>query len=125
MNSLTPSVIAKLKRSFPDVVDLDISMAKLSRWRIGGKLAAVVSPRSQEEVVKVRRWISDHNLPEIIIGNTTNLLFSDEYISAIAIKLSSSFNHVTVDGDRITAEAGVYVPCLSRKAMQHGLTGLE
>ncbi len=125
MSSLTPSVLTQLKKAFPGIVTLDVSMSESSHWRIGGRLAALVSPRSVEEVIQVRRWINDYSLPELVLGNTTNLLFSDENINAIAIKISSSLTNIEVNGSTITAEAGVYVPCLARKAMQYGLTGLE
>lgn len=125
MNSLLPSFRSELKRKFPDIVTFDVCMATLSHWRIGGSVSALITPRTKEELAHVRAWIENQKLNSLVIGNTTNLLFADEGVNAIIIKLGSNFSAIRIKGQEIVAQSGVYVPCLARKSLQQGLTGLE
>jgi len=77
------------------------------------------------QLIDIRKILSNEEIPCLIIGNTTNLLFTDEDINAVVIHIGSLFSDVKIDGDKITAQAGLWVPRLARRAMQAGLTGLE
>lgn len=125
MYNLTISAVNKLKQKFPEIVDINVRMDAFSHWRIGGRLSVLITPRNEGEVMQVRRWIYVNNLPYFTIGNTTNLLFCDDEIRAIAIKLDGGFNDISVEGDTVIAQSGVYVPCLARRAMHNNLSGLE
>src|SRR5690606_33101851 len=63
--------------------------------------------------------------PSVVIGATSNLLFDDEGLQAIVVRIGSQFANLHITGSRITAEAGTWVPGLARKALLAGLTGLE
>src|SRR5690554_475304 len=125
MNILTPAIKNQLKRSFPDIVELDVNMATVSQWRIGGCVAALASPRTSEEFSLLLSWIELNCVPSLVIGNTTNLLFADGVIDAVIIRIGPNYSGFEINGLDIVAKGGTYVPCLARKSMQHGLTGLE
>lgn len=125
MNNLTAAIINDLKKKFTDIVTINANMSMVSQWRIGGSISVLVTPRTMEELIQIRIWIQLHQVPSFVIGNTTNLLFADEGVNAIAIQIGSNFKGIKVQDQEIIAKAGEYVPCLARKSMQHGLTGLE
>lgn len=125
MNSLTHSEKRRLKQNFPAIVTFDVNMASFSRWRVGGQVAVLVKPRTEEEIAEVRAWVELHQLPSLVIGNTTNLLFNDEGVNAIVVQVGSNLSGIVIKKQEIIAKAGVYVPSLARRSMQHGLTGLE
>lgn len=125
MNIVTSPILKELKEKFPDIIALNTNMSKLSYWRIGGKITAIISPRTIEELAQIRSWIKLNQLPSLIIGNTTNLLFTDENIDSIVIQIGKNLSSINIKDQEIIANAGVFVPCLARRSMQQGLTGLE
>ncbi len=120
-----PTLLGELERLAPGATTLDLPLSKISRWRIGGTADLVVSPRNLDELRRVRRWIHDRGLPSVIIGATSNLLFADEGLRAICLRIGPEFAGVRFDGGRIVAGPGVWVPGLARRCQQAGLTGVE
>ncbi len=125
MKPVTQSLLKKFQDICPGNVSTDVSMAVKSNWRVGGCAAVFLTPSSLQQLMHIREFIAAQEIPSIIIGNTTNLLFSDEDIEAVIIQIGSSFSDIKVDGENITAQAGLWVPKLARMAMQVGLTDLE
>jgi len=109
----------------PGGVRTSVDLAAMSRWRIGGLADVVVEPASLEELVKLRRWLNVQKLPHVIIGGTSNLLFSDLGLKVICVRLGARLADYSVEGTRVSAEAGMWVPGLARIAMKAGLTGIE
>lgn len=100
-------------------------LAEYCTWRIGGPADLLVEPRSIAQVQRLRRFAHKFALPCVTIGQGSNLLFSDAGLRGIVLRLGQDFARLRIDQGRITAEAGVWVPGLARKAQQAGLTGLE
>lgn len=125
MSVINGSIINALKQKISKPVTTDVSLAKISNWRVGGNARVLVQPSSEEEIVALRKFIAKHQLPFLIIGNTTNLLFTDEDIDAVVIQIGSAFSEVKRSGNTLVAQAGVWVPKLARFALQAGLTGIE
>lgn len=115
----------ELVRRFGKQVCFNIPLSEISRWKIGGIADVIVSPRNTEELSDLRGWIFKKALPSVVIGATSNLLFADQGLRAIAIHIGSSFSAGTVEGCHIVAKSGTWVPRLARKAMLAGLSGLE
>ena len=115
----------KINEIFPEIVEFEVSLSKLSQWKVGGKADIVIWPRSKNELIKVRQWLYLNGIKSLIIGSTTNLLFSDEDIHIVIIQIGTNFSKVTVDGSEIVAEPGIWVPSLARLAMQKSLSGIE
>ncbi|WP_185265704.1 UDP-N-acetylmuramate dehydrogenase [Halopseudomonas xiamenensis] len=124
--TLPKHVIAReLKQLLVGRVDIDVPLDKISRWRIGGIADIIVQPRSIEDVATLRRWLHEREMHHVLIGETSNLLFSDKGVRSICIKMGSLFSEIDIQDNIVTAEAGVWVPKLARAAMKSGLTGLE
>lgn len=119
------TVIDTLSRLCPGGLSQNVDLATLSRWRIGGIADVMIQPSSVNELCALRSFIANEGLPSVVIGDTSNLLFSDEGLRSICIKIGERMSSVQVDGETVSAEAGVWVPCLSRLVMQAGLTGAE
>ena len=100
-------------------------LAEHSSWQIGGPADLLVEPSSVEQVANVMRYAHQNKIPLMVIGEGTNLLFDDTGLRGVVMKLGQAFSAVSIDGNRILAEAGAWVPGLARKAMQAGLMGLE
>ena len=115
----------KINEMFPEIIEFEVSLSKLSQWKVGGKADIIIRPRSKNELIKVRHWLYLNGIKSLIIGSTTNLLFSDDDIHVVIIQIGNNFSKVAVDGLEIIAEPGIWVPSLARLAMQNSLSGIE
>jgi len=96
-----------------------------SSWQIGGPADLLVEPSSPEQVATVVNFARQQDLPLLVIGQGTNLLFADEGLRGIVLKIGNNLADIKIAGNRIVAGAGLWVPQLARKSMLAGLTGLE
>ncbi len=94
-------------------------------WHIGGAAWAMVEPESVEHVANLRRFLSCADIPWMTVGDGTNLLFDDAGFDGVVIKISRALSVMTIDGRRIDAQAGVWIPWMARASARAGLTGLE
>jgi UDP-N-acetylmuramate dehydrogenase len=100
-------------------------LARHCSWQIGGPADALVQPRSADQAARVIGFARRHALPLLVIGQGTNLLFDDAGLRGIVLKLGTGMSQFEIHGNRIVAEAGVWVPGLARQAARAGLAGLE
>jgi UDP-N-acetylmuramate dehydrogenase len=120
------SAVAKdLERICPGAVARDVSLARISRWRIGGPADIIVRPRTVAELSALRAYLHRHGLRSVVIGATSNLLFADGGLRVVCIQIGSALGAVKISVECVTAQAGAWVPGLARRVMQAGLTGAE
>lgn len=119
------NIFDDLNLEFPHIVKKNVPLNEISRWRIGGMAEIVISPRDIEELARLREWLYKREVPNVVFGATSNLLFDDNGLQAVAIHISENFASVKISDDFITAGPGVWVPGLARKTMLKGLKGLE
>ncbi|WP_429885489.1 UDP-N-acetylmuramate dehydrogenase [Geoalkalibacter halelectricus] len=100
-------------------------LASHCSWRIGGPADALVEPESAAQVARLVRFARRHAIPLLTIGQGTNLLFDDAGVHGIVLKIGARMAELRIEGNRILAEAGVWVPHLARQAAKVGLGGLE
>ena len=96
-----------------------------SSWQIGGPADLLVEPSNPRQVATVIGCARREKIPLVVIGQGTNLLFADEGLRGIVLKIGNNMADWHIDGSRIVAGAGIWVPRLARKAMLAGLAGLE
>jgi UDP-N-acetylmuramate dehydrogenase len=124
-NAAPLSLLAELSRLDVGLCSFAAPLANYCTWRIGGPADLLVEPLSIVQIQRLRRFASEHAIPLVTIGQGSNLLFSDAGVRGIVLRLGPRFARLRIKGDRIEAEAGVWIPALARKAQQAGLTGLE
>ncbi|MAE90541.1 MAG: UDP-N-acetylenolpyruvoylglucosamine reductase [Pelagibaca sp.] len=115
---------AELRRKGLDV-SCDVSLKLLSRWRIGGNASVVVLPASTSEVSSVICYCNENSIPYVVVGDTSNLLFSDDGFCGVVVKIGRSMSSIQRMGTVIKVEAGRWVPSLARYSAAKGLSGLE
>lgn len=119
------SILSDLEKLCPNNTFSNVSLAKVSRWKIGGKAKILLQPSSQKEISEVKKYFNKYDIPYIIIGATSNLLFSDEGLKIPCIQIGQNLSKINVKGSQIEVEAGAWAPMVARQAMLAGLTGLE
>lgn len=120
-----PQQLEALAKAVPGGSVFNAPLSAYSSWQIGGPADLLLEPENAAQVATVVRFAREQELPLVMIGQGTNLLFDDAGLRGIVLKLGSRFGKITVDGKRIHAQGGAWVPGVARRAMQSGLVGLE
>lgn len=100
-------------------------LAKHSSWCIGGPADILIEPYSVEQIINIVKYSHSMNIPLIVIGNGTNLLFCDDGVRGIVIKFGENFSKYNIKGKRVYAEAGIWTPKLVNILLNQGLSGME
>ena len=104
-------------------------LKKHTTFRIGGAADLLVTPQSEEQLIKLFKYIKENCIRYVIVGNGSNLLFSDEGYRGIVIKIGSELSSIEAipceNGMIINAGAGTLLSKLALFACENGLTGLE
>lgn len=103
----------------------NVLSSQLSRWKTGGELAYLIEVNSVDEILAAKEFLKKRSLPSRVIGNTSNLLFSDNKIQAGFIRLAEGFRFIEFGENSISAGASSYVPYVVRNCVNRGLSGLE
>lgn len=103
----------------------NVSISKYTTYRVGGICRVMAYPADVSELIKLLKLLKSRNVKYKILGNGSNLLFSDKEYDGFLIKLNS-FDTLTFFGNnKIKVGAGYSLIKLSLVAAKKGLTGLE
>jgi len=99
-------------------------ISNYTTYKVGGKVRAVCFPKSEEDLVTLVRLLKERKIKYFVLGNGSNVLFSDNMYDGIIIKLDN-FNKININDDLIEVGAGYPLVKLSNDAMRNSLVGLE
>ena len=102
----------------------DLPLSEHSTFRIGGGAALALLPRSCEEMISVIKLAKNSGEKYSVIGNGSNILFSDAGYDGIII-LTEKMTRFSVKENRISAGCGLSFTRLAVIAKDSYLTGLE
>ena len=100
-------------------------MARHTTMRVGGPAEILFSPASEGELLFAVREAKRAGAPFRIIGNGSNLLVLDGGLPGLTIRLGEAFSKISVNGNRIRAQAGALLSRVAAAARDASLTGLE
>lgn len=100
-------------------------LARHTSFQIGGPATLFCMPRTTEQLVKAFELCRKQNLRTYILGNGSNLLFSDNGFDGVVLCTRMMEPEIRTQGDRITVGAGVSLKQVCEEAACQGLTGLE
>ena len=102
----------------------EVPLAEMSTFRIGGAADAVAYPESPEELIWAVRAARECGTSFLVIGNGSNVLFSDDGYEGLVIS-TDRLRSLSFEDESVICCAGVSLPSLSKKAAELGLSGLE
>jgi len=122
----------QLKLKLAQLADKEIGKVRFDEllslhnsWKIGGIADLFVEPDNSEQIEEVLRFVRENEIPLVVIGQGTNLLFDDVGVRGVVLKIGARMANIQITGNTIVAGGGAWVPQLARSSMQAGLSGLE
>ncbi len=103
---------------------LDEPMASHTWFAIGGPADLYATPRNIQQLREIYALALEHGIPRFFLGGGANILVADRGIRGLVIDLGR-LEGIEVDGERVTAAAGVPMSDLAERASAAGLGGLE
>lgn len=97
-------------------------LRRYTTWRVGGPARQMYLPADAEDLSLFLRTLPPDE-PLLWLGLGSNLLVRDRGFDGTVILLQGRLNGLVVDGDLITAEAGVACAKTARACARVGLTG--
>jgi UDP-N-acetylmuramate dehydrogenase len=121
----TTRAIERLQDAFPTRCERNAPLAGLSTWRIGGPVALLFTPESEEELVAAVGLLRAELAAWWLVGGGSNLLFPDEGLAGVVLHPGQGLAWVEEDAPMLRAGAGLSATVLCRRAAAAGLAGLE
>ena len=94
-------------------------------FKIGGPAQLFVQPQTEQQLCSAAALCKEQAVHYYLLGNGSNILFADEGFAGAVIDISALGSDIAVEGNMLTAGAGVRRAALCRAALEHGLSGLE
>ena len=117
--------VQKITELCPEIVVIENEpMSAHTTFRVGGAVDVFVSP-SIDELITGIELCKKMKIPYLVIGNGSNLLVKDGGIEGVIFSLGKRASKVTVEGNRITAQAGAMLSLVANNAYDNSLTGME
>ena len=110
---------------FSNNLKLDYDLKKKNWFNIGGKTKAFYRADSLKELIKFLKKIQNQE-KIFVLGAGSNTLITDKKFDGVVIKLSNSFNNISLlNNEIIIAGSAVTDKSLSDFAMENSLGGFE
>ena len=100
-------------------------LARHTSFAIGGPADYFADVTRLDELIALRRVVTEQKLPVFFIGAGSNLLVSDRGIRGLVIHLQGDFRAITFQGTTVRVGAGAWMPVLAKQAAERGLSGVE
>lgn len=102
----------------------DVSIKTLTTYRAGGVAKVVFYPKNVNALITSLKYLKSSKIMFKVLGQGSNILFSDDIYDGVLIKLSE-FDNITFFKNTIRVGAGYPLMRLSLESAKRGLTGLE
>lgn len=99
-------------------------MKEYTTYKVGGAASCLIIPNNVEDLIRLISYIKEKNIKYKILGNGSNLIFSDELYEGVIIKLDK-LDKLVIEENSITVGAGYSLIKLALKVSKLGLTGME
>ena len=106
----------------------DVSLAKYSTMGLGGKAAYLTEVRTPPEVAEALQWAKEKNLPALMIGGGSNIVWSDDgFDGLLLIDLIPGYEALAEDEQSVTLKigSGEQWDGIVAQTVAAGLTGIE
>ena len=106
-------------------VEKDVPLSKYTTYKVGGKAKVMVYPKNVDNLIKLMKIIKTHKLRYKVLGNGSNVLFSDNEFDGVIIRLNELDDVEFFGRGKVRVGAGYSLMKLSLMTARRGLAGLE
>ncbi len=111
-------------RSIPDVdIRLEEPLAAHTRFDIGGRAAAFCEAADPGAFGELFHVVRREQVAHVVIAGGTNLIVSDDGFDGVVLRFTG--NHIAVNSERISAEAGTSLQAVVDASIAAGLKGMQ
>lgn len=101
----------------------NVSLKKYNTYRLEIMCNYLVYPKNAEELLNLLQYLKENKIKYLILGGGSNIILARPCFDVV-IKLDK-LNKVEINGNLVTAEAGVSLISLANTCMKEGLNGLS
>ena len=115
----------------PDKILRNEPLSRHTTFRVGGLADVLCLPVTRFDLLEIINFATFHDIPWLILGNGSNIIFDDDGYRGLVIKIKGSAPangtlwHLNKDQDRIHVGAGVSLARLAWYTAAFGMSGLE
>jgi UDP-N-acetylmuramate dehydrogenase len=113
-----------LRSACGDRLGVDVPMAPLTTFRIGGPAALYLEPNDVSDLEVAAEAIAETDVPFAILGKGSNVLVADDGFPGLVLRLGRGFRWSARAGDALVAGGSMPLPALAGVALRHDLAGL-
>ena len=117
-------LINELKKMNLGKMVLDASLKEYTTYKIGGTARVIIYPKNVDNLVVLIKKLKATHTKFMILGNGSNVLFSDDIYEGVIIKLDE-FNKIEFLGNKVVCGAGAPLMKVAYQSIRRSLTGLE
>jgi len=99
-------------------------MARHTSFGVGGPADVLALPHDEAALARVLAACQEADLPYLVIGNGTNIIFRDGGFRGVVIKMGEALGAIRHEGRRLVAQSGAGLDRLCLQAAEAGLAGL-
>jgi UDP-N-acetylmuramate dehydrogenase len=126
---LSPLHIGEIREIIRGRIEADASLQRFTSFKIGGPADLVAEPGSASELASLHLYLTEQEIPYVLLGSGTNVLFHDKGFRGVVVRLTSidgfSVEENGSDHALITVAAGVPLPLVVSRTARTGWTGME
>ena len=104
--------------------EIEYPLCRHSSFRIGGNARLALFPKNREEMVMCLCALRQSQLPYLIIGNASNVVFSDSGFDGVVL-FTTAYREIVQVGEKMIAGAGAMLSSIASSAASASLTGME
>lgn len=119
------SQIKSMAASFGCKIQIYEPLSAHTSFKVGGRCDMIIYPNSINALVEMYTKCKEISLNTYILGNGTNVLFTDRGFRGVIFIISHEMGDISISGNTITASSGVSLKKLCQTALDNALTGLE
>lgn len=116
-------IVSELKYNSISFIE-NVQMCDFTTFKIGGIVPLLVKPSSSQDVSVTVRILKKYRCEYLTVGRGSNLLVSDDGIDKVVI-YTGNMNHISVSGNKISAQSGTLLSKVANEAMKNSLCGME
>jgi len=124
---MTQIPMNELRNAFGTRLQENISMANYTMARVGGKVPALISIHTLEDLAAAAQTLWDLSINFLVLGSGSNILVSDSGLDFVILHNRAHNMKIDSKSDSpsIYAESGTILGTVARQSALRGLSGME